>query len=174
MRSLGMELNYATNKVNIHSCQLKLDLEENQGGHPVLKFPKPTQNDMNNVPMKYRKANELQQTHVTGQRKIHFEETEKDIHESDIEYAQSFIHEAELVTIKKGTRKKLFGNVKDALEAYEEGAKERPLPQPVWHVDATVKKRRRLSIMEICTWTMMVTMIAIPGHALHERGLQRQ
>ena len=66
-----------------------------------------------------------------------------------------------MVTIKKGTRKKLFGNVKDALEAFEEGAKERPPPQPAWHFDATIKKRRRLSIMEICTWTMMVAMIAM-------------
>ena len=158
---LGMELNYATGKVNIHSCQLKLDLEENKGGHPILKFPKPTQYDLNNVPMNYRKANEIQQTHVTAQRKVQFEVKNDDINKIDDNDMQSFVHEADMVTIKKGTRKKLFGNVKDAREAFEEGAKERPPPQPAWHVDTTIKKRRRLSIMEICTWTMMVTMIAM-------------
>ena len=73
MRSLGMELNYATNTVNIHSCQFKMNLEENKGGHPILKFPKPTQEDLNNVPIKYRKTNELQKTNITDQRKVQFE-----------------------------------------------------------------------------------------------------
>ena len=153
--------NYATSKVNTHSCQLKLDLEENKGGHPILKFPKPTQHDLNNVPTKYRKASELQQTHITARWKVHFETEINDVNKIDNDDSRSFVHEADMVAIKKGTRKKLFGNVMDALEAYKEGAKERPLPQPVWHVDATIKKRRRLSTMEICTWTMMVTMIAM-------------
>ena len=83
MRSLGMELNYATSKANIHSCQLKLDLEENKGGHPILNLPKPTQYDLNNVPMRYRKANEIQQTHGTAQRKVQFETKNDDINEID-------------------------------------------------------------------------------------------
>ena len=83
------------------------------------------------------------------------------ISESDNGDVQSFVHEADMVTIKKGTRKKLSGNVKDALGAFEEGAKERPYPQTTWHVDVMEKKRRRLSIIEICTWTMMVTMITM-------------
>ena len=133
MRSLGMELNYATSKVNIHSCQLKLDLEEDKGGQPNFKFPKPTQQDLNNVPKKYRKATELQQAHITAQRKVQFETETNDINKTDHDDYQPFVHKADMAAIKKGTRKKLFGNVKDALEAYEEGAKERPLPQPIWH-----------------------------------------
>ena len=107
-----MELNYATNTVNIHSCQLRLNLEENKGGHPILKFPKPTQDDLNNVPIKYRKTNELQKTNITAQRKVQFEIEVKNndtISESEINDVQSFVHEADMVTIKKGTRKKLFG-----------------------------------------------------------------
>ena len=34
------------------------------------------------------------------------------ISESENNDVQSFVHEADMVTIKKGTRKKLFGNVK--------------------------------------------------------------
>ena len=71
------------------------------------------------------------------------------------------MHEADKLTIKKGTRKKLFENVNDALEAFEEGAKETPRLQPTWHVDVTDKKRCQLSTIEICTWTMMVTLIAM-------------
>ena len=161
MRSLGMGLKHDTSKVNIHSCQPKSDLEVNKGGHPILKSLLPTQHDLNNAPTKYRKANELQQTRITALRKVQFETKTNDINKIDHDDSQSFVHEADMVAIKESTRKKLFGNVREAFETYGEGAKERPLPQPVWHVDATIKKRRRLSTIEICTWTTMVAMIAM-------------
>ena len=153
MRSLGMELNYATGQINIHSCDFRVPLTENHGGHPVLKFPKPTQDDIIKVPRKYLKVSEMKETNTIN--KVTFKD--------DDENLDSFVYDADTTVIKKGTRKKLAANIKDAIEAFEEGAKERPLPEPVWHVDkmAMIKTKRRLSIMEICTWTMMVTSIAI-------------
>ena len=40
MKALGMELNYAENKVKIHTCQMEIELIEDRGGHPVLELPK--------------------------------------------------------------------------------------------------------------------------------------
>ena len=87
--------------------------------------------------MKYRKANEIQHTQVPAQWKVQFAGKTDDIKEIDDKEAQPFIHEFKMVNTQKSTRKKLFGNVKDALGAYEKSAKERPSSP----CDATVNKR---------------------------------
>ena len=114
-----------------------------------MTFVKPSQDDLRNVPKKYLYTKELNVVKkVTINDNI--ENEEKDV----------IIYDTNTTVVKKGTRKKLLTNVKEALEAFEEGARDRPAPQPTWHVDNSLKKRRKLSIMEICTWTMMVSMVA--------------
>ena len=162
MRSLGMELNYATNRVRVHSCRLEIPLEENKGGHPVLKFPRPTQADLSNVPRKYLRTKEMKEKKIMVKKRVNFttyNSDEDDDHDHGDEDS-SILNYQETFAIKKGVRRQLMGNVKEAITAYEEGAKERPVKQTVWHTDSAEKVRRRYSIMEICTWTMMVTIVA--------------
>ena len=56
----------------------------------------------------------------------------------------------------------LIKNASSTIEAYKEGIQERPkVPQPIWHVDKIKTKRRQYSIMKICTWSMLITTLAI-------------
>ena len=57
----------------------------------------------------------------------------------------------------------LIKSAKDTLIAYQDGIQERLKElQPTWHVDKFQKvTRRRFSIMEICTWTMLITTLAM-------------
>ena len=125
---------------------------ENKGGHPILNFKAATQNDLNSIPHRYLRSKEIRQVTNKQNMKVDFKEEIK-LEEN------SFVHEPEVRTVTKGTRKKLMANLKNALEAFTAGAAEEPIIEPVWHVDNS-KSRRKFSIMEICTWTMMVTMVA--------------
>ena len=70
--------------------------------------------------------------------------------------------QVEEITVKKGARKMLIKNAKSPTEAYKDGINERAnVPQPTWHVDKMKTKKRKYSIMEICSWSMLITTLAI-------------
>ena len=142
-----MELNYATGKVNIHSCGYEITLKENKGGHPVLSFTKPSQADLHHAPKKYWYTKELK---VVKKARI----------DDEIEAKDVIIYDTNTTVVKKGTRKKLLNNMKDALEAFKEGVKDRPAPKTMCHVENIQKKKQKLFTMGISAWTMMVSMVA--------------
>ena len=59
--------------VNIHSCQLRLNLEGNRGDHPILKFPKTTLGRSDQENDQVSQTNEIQKTRASAQRKVLFE-----------------------------------------------------------------------------------------------------
>ena len=57
----------------------------------------------------------------------------------------------------------LIKSAKDTITAYQDGIQERgkQLP-PTWHVDKFKQAtRRKFSTMEICTWAMLITTLAM-------------
>ena len=144
MKTLGVIMDYEKQFLTIRACNsTNLPLKESSGGHPILVLPKIKEKDKEKLDAKFIKKP--------------YAKTAPKKEPSTLEVSQ-----VEEITVKKGARKMLIKNAKDTIAAYEEGIQERSnIPQPTWHVDKMKVKRRQYSIMEICTWSMLITTLAI-------------
>ena len=119
---------------------------ESSGGHPTFPIYKLKEKDIANMDSKFVKKN----ASTTTTKKW---PTTLEVHTA--------LNEG--TTAKKGARKMLIENARDTIVAYQDGIKERVKQlQPTWHVDKFKQvAHRKFSTMEICTWTMLITTLAI-------------
>ena len=147
IKALGIIMDSEKQTLTVRAYQsTNLPLKESSGGHPILLIYKLKEKDIANMGSKFVKKS----TSTTTARK--WPTT------LEVQIAQT-----EEITVKKGARKMLIKSAKDTIVAYQDGIKERVKQlRPTWHVDKFKQAaRRKFSIMETCTWAMLITTLAM-------------